>query len=189
MKRAIMAAVISVSLLMAGPAETVLAGSGSTHRAAVNAQTTLVLKAASKVGKTTKKPVKKPPVSRGDRFDSAKVIRIAVALKGTPYRSRGQTPDGFDCSGFTRYVFKAGAGIELPRSSAEQARFGVAVSKNDLRPGDLVYFNTSGEGISHVGIYIGGDNFISSTSSSGVQVTGLNDDYWGPRYKGGRRVE
>jgi len=118
-----------------------------------------------------------------------KVIRIAVSLRGTPYKWNGERPGGFDCSGFTRYVYKTGAGINLPHSSAEQARYGTAVAKTDLIPGDLVFFNTSGSGVSHVGIFIGGNNFINATTSKGVMVSDMNDGYWGKRYLSARRVE
>ncbi len=76
----------------------------------------------------------------------------------------------------------------MPRTSADQARVGTAVSRNNLEPGDIVYFNTSGEGVSHVGIFIGGDAFISSTTSVGVKVDSLADEYWNKRYLGARRV-
>lgn len=169
MKKRIAASVLAVSLLMAGPAQTALALDKVPAGRAV---------------------IKKKPASRGSfgTIDVQKVIRIAVSLRGTPYKGNGETPGGFDCSGFTRYVFKAGAGINLPHSSVEQAQYGTAVLKTDLAPGDLVFFKTSGSGISHVGIFIGGDSFISSTSSNGVMVTSLNDVYWGKRYLSARRL-
>jgi cell wall-associated NlpC family hydrolase len=190
MKKRIAASLLAVSLLVAGPAQNVLAlDKVPAKRVVINSQAAAVVKIAAKL-KVAGKPSKKKPASRGSfgTIDEQKVIRIAVSLRGTPYKGNGETPAGFDCSGFTRYVYKAGAGIDLPHSSAGQAQYGSAVAKADLAPGDLVFFNTSGSGISHVGIFIGGDNFISSTSSSGVKVTSLSDGYWGKRYISARRL-
>lgn len=214
MKKRIAASVLAVSLLIAGPAQNVLAlEKESAGRAVINSQAAVVVKAGAKLNvllsqelrnrlnskflpnssleTTAGKKVEKKPASRGGfgTIDVQKVIRIAVALRGTPYKSRGETPRGFDCSGFTRYAYKAGAGIDLPHSSAEQARYGKSVSKVDLAPGDLVFFNTSGSGISHVGIFVGGNNFISAATSSGVIVSSLSDGYWGKRYLSARRLE
>lgn len=213
MKRKVMASLLAVSLLMAGFTQNVLAlDKVPAKRAVINAQSAVVVKTAARLNVqlspelkkrldpkflpksapavAKSKQTKKKPASRGSfgTIDVQKVIRIAVSLRGTRYKSNGQTPDGFDCSGFTRYVYKAGAGIDLPHSSAEQAQYGTVVAKADLAPGDLVFFNTSGSGISHVGIFIGGDNFISATSSSGVKVSNLSDEYWGGRYLSARRL-
>ncbi|MEK4497018.1 C40 family peptidase [Ureibacillus sp. FSL W8-0352] len=108
---------------------------------------------------------------------------------GAPYKYGGTNiKTGIDCSGYTRYVFSQ-LGISLKRTSKEQYTQGTAVSKNDLQPGDLVFFNTSGKGVSHVGIYLGDNKFISATTSGGVEIDSLNDPYyWGSRYVGARRV-
>lgn len=114
----------------------------------------------------------------------------AMALLGTPYRYGGNTRAGLDCSGFVLQVF-APLGVRLPRVSTDQARMGQPVAASDLQPGDLVFFDTAGGGrISHVGIYLGGDTFISANSYQGkVGVDHLlADRYWGPRYRGARRV-
>lgn len=109
-------------------------------------------------------------------------------LYGSPYKSSGTTPKGFDCSGFTSYVFQQ-LGVELPHQSAAQFQLGESVEKKDLQPGDLVFFNTSGRGISHVGIYIGNNTFVHSESGRGVVNTSLDDPYyWSKRYVGAKRV-
>ncbi|WP_291431344.1 C40 family peptidase [Deinococcus sp.] len=114
----------------------------------------------------------------------------AMNLLGTPYRFGGETPGGTDCSGFVRLVFTP-LGVNLPRVSADQAQAGRAVADRDLLPGDLLFFDTEGHGrVSHVGIYLGGDEFVSANSYQGrVSVDRLQGDrYWGPRYLWARRV-
>lgn len=115
---------------------------------------------------------------------------LAMALLGTPYRYGGTTPAGLDCSGFVLQVFTP-LGVSLPRVSADQARVGQPVEADALQPGDLVFFDTAGGGrISHVGIYLGADTFVSANSYQGkVSLdTLMADRYWGPRYRGARRV-
>ncbi|MBO8164619.1 MAG: C40 family peptidase [Brevibacillus sp.] len=115
-------------------------------------------------------------------------MSIIDKLYGVPYKTAGDTTQGFDCSGFTRYVFHA-LGAEIPRTSAAQYNVGQAVAKQDLQPGDLVFFNTNNRGVSHVGIYIGSNTFVHSASGQGVVKTNLNDPYyWGKRYVGARRI-
>lgn len=112
---------------------------------------------------------------------------VIDSLIGTPYKYAGTTESGFDCSGFTSYVF-AKFNIELPHSSKAQNDEGYWIKKEDLRPGDLVFFNTDGRGISHVGIYIGDGQFAHSANGSGVTKTGLDDAYYAKRYVSARRV-
>jgi len=116
-----------------------------------------------------------------------RIIQTAMRFVGVPYVFGGNSPDGFDCSGFTRYVFVK-SGIRLPRMADEQFALGKPVSKANLQPGDLVFFTTYTEGVSHVGIYLGEGKFISATSSRGVAIAWIADSYWGPRYVGARRV-
>ncbi|WP_298704979.1 NlpC/P60 family protein [uncultured Veillonella sp.] len=115
------------------------------------------------------------------------VIQEAENYRGVPYVFGGNTPSGFDCSGYVRYVF-AKKGITLPRSADEQYTVGTKVAKKNLQPGDLVFFETYEKGVSHSGIYIGNGKFISATSSSGVAVADLAGGYWGERYIGAKRV-
>ena len=98
----------------------------------------------------------------------------------------GSSPSGFDCSGFTRYVYSA-AGIDLPRSADEQYGVGYSISMANLQPGDLVFFSTYDSGISHVGIYIGNHQFINA-ASDGVSISDMDSSYWAARYIGAKRV-
>ena len=118
------------------------------------------------------------------------IVEYAKKYIGCKYVAGGTSPTtGFDCSGFTTYVFKH-FGISLSRSSKGQINDGVAVSKSNLQLGDIVVFNNSGNtAIGHVGIYIGGDNFIHAANpSQGVTITSLSSSYYGKRYVGARRV-
>lgn len=119
----------------------------------------------------------------------AQVLSLANSKLGCNYVWDAAGPNTFDCSGFTMYVFANAAGISLPHNAAAQYSCGSHVSKSDLRAGDLVFFNTEG-GISHVGIYIGGGNFIGAQSSrTGVATASINDpNYWGPKYVGACRI-
>ncbi len=107
---------------------------------------------------------------------------------GTHYRSGGQTPAGFDCSGFVRFMFGKTFDMELPRSSTEMAAIGTKVNKDDLQPGDLVFFQTKGRRINHVGIFIGNDTFIHSSLSKGITEDRLNHSYFEKRFAGAVRV-
>jgi cell wall-associated NlpC family hydrolase len=108
------------------------------------------------------------------------VIPLALSLKGTPYRWGGNTPaEGFDCSGFVRYVYGR-YGIHLPRRAVEQASWLPKVPVRTRRPGDLVFFDTGTPPVSHVGIYIGRDEFVHASSAKAGQViiSDLNKPYW-----------
>ncbi|MEH7275345.1 C40 family peptidase [Neobacillus vireti] len=111
------------------------------------------------------------------------VIAEAKKYIGTPYLWGGNTPAGFDCSGFSKYVFEK-AGISLPRTAATQWSGLKAVSTPN--PGDLVFFETYAPGPTHLGIYIGDNKFIHAGTSTGVTITDMNNPYWKPRYLGAR---
>lgn len=115
------------------------------------------------------------------------VVSKAAKYKGVPYVFGGTTPKGFDCSGYVQHVFKD-CKATLPRLADEQALKGVFVTQKQLRPGDLVFFTTYLPGASHVGIYAGGGQFWSASSSRGVILSSLQDEYWKSRYYGARRV-
>lgn len=110
------------------------------------------------------------------------LIKTAEKYIGTPYGGE------FDCSGYINKVFGEN-GIEVPRQSSSLFKFGESINKDELQQGDLVFFNTSGKGISHVGMYIGNNKFIHSQNKKGVSTTSLNDPYyWGSRFVGAARV-
>ena len=116
------------------------------------------------------------------------VVEYAKQFIGTPYVSGGKGPGGFDCSGFTSYVYAA-FGVQLNSSSKTQINQGVAISQSELQPGDLVFYNTSGAGVSHVGIYVGGGNMIHATvPGDTVKISSMNTAYYSSRYVGARRV-
>src|SRR5258706_9548637 len=120
--------------------------------------------------------------------DAYALVGTALALRGVPYRDGGADPKGFDCSGFTQYVF-AQYGVPLPRAVREQFRFGKNVKAGDLEPGDLVFFTTTEPGASHVAIAVGTDQFVHAPSSTGaVRVERLSSSYWATRFVGARRV-
>jgi cell wall-associated NlpC family hydrolase len=119
---------------------------------------------------------------------NSELIRTALACRGARYSRGGTGRRGFDCSGFTQYVFSK-YGVRLPHSSAAQARLGTPVSRQNLAEGDLVFFRTYRRGVSHVGIYTGGGQFVhAATYGRGVRVDSLNHSYYAPRYMGARRV-
>lgn len=112
-------------------------------------------------------------------------IQHALNLIGTPYKWGGTTTNGFDCSGFLKYVF-AKSGINIPRTISEIWDYGRVVNKPSI--GDLVFFETYKPGPSHAGIYLGGGRFIHSGSSKGVTISKLSQSYWSKRYLGSKRI-
>ncbi len=120
------------------------------------------------------------------------LVISALNFLGVPYQRGGNDSDrGFDCSGFTRHVFQLSLGLVLPRRVDDQASANglVAVERTELRPGDLVFFNTLKRSFSHVGIYVGEGRFIHSPrSGSEVRIENLRQAYWAERYTGARRA-
>jgi len=126
-------------------------------------------------------------ISVGSAFAETPLSSAVNAGLGSPYKWSGTTTKGFDCSGYTSWVFNK-LGIDLPHTSKGQATIGESVSKDQLRPGDLVFFNTDGKGISHVGIYVGDGKFYHSATDKGVIITKMSDSYYTKRYVTARRV-
>ncbi len=116
------------------------------------------------------------------------IAGTALSLRGAPYRDGGADPQGFDCSGFVQYVF-AQNGLRMPRTVTDQYHAGHSVAPGQIQPGDLLFFSTVAPGASHVGIAIGGDEFVHAPSERGeVRVEHLSSSYWSPRFIGARRV-
>ena len=137
------------------------------------------------VGPQTQEALNNANISPQEK--TKRIITTAKSFLGVPYKWGGTTPAGFDCSGFTRYVF-ASQNITLPRVSIDQYGVGTPVAFNNLIPGDLVFFTLiSGKQVSHVGIYIGNNQFISATSSKGITIYSFTP-YWAKAYVGAKRV-
>jgi cell wall-associated NlpC family hydrolase len=115
----------------------------------------------------------------------------ALNLVGIRYRRGGSSVEtGFDCSGYVGYVFREYLGLSLPRTSYEIARLGSKIVDEDLKPGDLVFFNTMRHAFSHVGIYLGDNRFIHSPRPGrAVRVEDMRESYWSRRYNGARRLD
>ncbi len=120
----------------------------------------------------------------------AEVVLRALGLLGVNYRWGGNTPDdGLDCSGLVRHVFREAIGLVLPRRAEEMGRTGSQIAPHQLKPGDLVFFNTLRRTFSHVGIYIGNNQFVHAPSTGGVvRVDSMDAQYWLNRFDGARRL-
>jgi len=135
-----------------------------------------------------------PPAASAPQIhatDSASSVALqALAYLGTPYRTGGLSPrSGFDCSGLVVYAYRVGAGLALPRDTYDLSHVGEPVARDELRPGDLVFYNTQRRAYSHVGIYLGENRFIHAPSSGGeVRVDNFRARYWMRRYSGARRI-
>ena len=134
-------------------------------------------------------PPPSPGVSQPGPADGYAIAGTALGLRGSPYRNGGSNPAGFDCSGFIWYVF-AQHGVRVPRTVTEQFQSGSPVDPNALEAGDLVFFATDGgQTVTHVGMVIGGDEFVHAPSSHGeVRVERMGSGYWGSRFVGARRI-
>ena len=128
-----------------------------------------------------------PEINHGSGYISNRIISNAMDYLGVPYVFGGTSPYGFDCSGYVQYVF-ANAGISLPRTADVQYEVGMPISTTELVAGDLVFFSTYTWGASHVGIYLGDNNFIHASSSRGISVDSLGSSYWSSHYIGARRI-
>jgi cell wall-associated NlpC family hydrolase len=121
-------------------------------------------------------------------LDQSKMMREISKFMGVPYVHGGAGTDGMDCSGYTMTVYKNAIGKQLPRSSTEQSKLGKAVELSNLKFGDLIFFNTTGENASHVGIYLGDDLFAHASVSFGVTISSLQSSYFAKRFETARRI-
>jgi cell wall-associated NlpC family hydrolase len=130
-------------------------------------------------------------VATGAAGLASDLVMNAMGLLGVRYRMGGNDADsGLDCSGLVRLVFQQTFGLVLPRRSAEISQLGEKVDRKELRPGDLVFFNTLRRAYSHVGIYVGDGKFLHAPSAGGeVRVESMNIPYWDKRFNGARRIE
>lgn len=147
---------------------------------------------------STRRQAKKPGVERDAGYRPAlpadlsrgrrAVVGEVYEWIGTPYRYAGTTKRGVDCSGLVNAVYEKFK-LDLPRRASELYRKGRAITREQLRPADLVFFaNTAGPGISHVGIYVGDDRFVHSSTRAGVIVSSLDDSYYARHYAGARMI-
>ncbi len=127
------------------------------------------------------------------RDTASDLVMSAMNFLGVPYRRGGNTEEtGFDCSGFTRHIFENSIGLVLPRRADEQATTAglLNINRTELKPGDLVFFNTMKRTFSHVGIYVGDDKFIHSPRTGAeVRIEDMRDSYWARRFTGARRAD
>ena len=133
-------------------------------------------------------PVPAPAAPAPDPSLGGEIARAAEALLGAPYRYGSSGPDTFDCSGLVSYVHRQ-FGVATPRTAAEQFAAARPIPKAELQAGDLVFFRLNGVAVSHVGIYIGSNEFVHAPQTGErVRVANLNDDYYRNRYAGGGRL-
>ena len=118
------------------------------------------------------------------------LVDEALSYLGIRYRFGGTSPEtGFDCSGLVLNVFRNAVGLDLPRTAREMANVGDKIGRQELKPGDLVFFNTMRRTFSHVGIYLGDGKFVHAPSSGGkVRVENISTTYWAQRFNGARRL-
>lgn len=139
------------------------------------------------------KPLEGSQVIQTMRDKASEAVMSAMNFLGVPYRRGGNTEaTGFDCSGFTRHIFENSLGLVLPRRADEQASLSslLPITRDDLKPGDLVFFNTMKRTFSHVGIYVGDDKFIHSPRAGGaVRIEDMRESYWARRFTGARRAD
>ena len=130
-------------------------------------------------------------LASGRKAKTQQVIVNALSLTGIKYQYGGNSPEtGFDCSGFVRYVFRNAANLTLPPTARAISQIGKSVKKDELQPGDLVFFNTLKSAFSHVGIYIGDNKFIHAPrTGANVRVENMQQSYWQSRFNGAQRLD
>lgn len=127
----------------------------------------------------------------GWQAKTQEVLMKAFSLTGIRYTYGGKTPEtGFDCSGFVRYVFRNAVNLTLPPTARAISQIGKTVKKDELQPGDLVFFNTLKSAFSHVGIYVGNNKFIHAPrNGTAVRIESMEASYWANRFNGGQRLD
>jgi cell wall-associated NlpC family hydrolase len=140
--------------------------------------------------KDEKKKKKKSHDKQKSSGSAQEVVKEAQKYKGAKYKMGGASPKGFDCSGFTWYVYQKATGMDIGRTVKDQWDQGHSVSKGSLNPGDVVFFkNTFDHGLSHCGISLGGNKFIhAENEDTGVVISDLDSDYYTDHYAGARRL-
>jgi cell wall-associated NlpC family hydrolase len=122
------------------------------------------------------------------KLNDQKMMDVILGYLGTPYQYGGETKDGIDCSAFTRQVYEQAAKMSLPRTTTDQVKHGSIVGREEIKFGDLLFFNTTGTNPSHVGIYIGDDLFAHASEAFGVTISSLQSSYYKKRWTESRRV-
>jgi cell wall-associated NlpC family hydrolase len=170
-----------------------LGASPALHAAPGDGESDPVLGLIHQRGLLADVPAQAQALARQVRDTTSDLVVSAMGFLGVPYRRGGNDPErGFDCSGFTRHIFENTVGLVLPRRADQQAREAglQSVARDELEPGDLVFFNTMRRAFSHVGIYVGDGKFIHSPRSGGeVRVEDMRQSYWAKRYNGARRAD
>jgi cell wall-associated NlpC family hydrolase len=148
----------------------------------------LLLSACGSQPSRQESPVSIAPSNEESQMNNMAIY--AMSLSDTRYKWGGTSrANGFDCSGFVQFVFQNSLGLQLPRTSAEMSRVGTPLAPTQLRPGDLVFFNTTRTPNSHVGIFIGENRFVHSPKTGkAISIASLNDKYWNARFNGARRI-
>ena len=144
----------------------------------------LTINIASALNKRTSTTSEVAPTDNAAASVRDRIITFAQTKLGSPYVWGATGPNSFDCSGFVGYVFKNAANVNLPRVSSSQATFRPRISSMNMKKGDLVFFNTTGKGISHVGIYMGNRQFIhASSGSKRVTVSSLDSNFYSKTFR------
>lgn len=185
--------ILSFFLSMLAHAEEVLsenAAGVTLYSADESEQTNSANTSKNVIGQSTSWPTSNWPSSNWQN-KAQDVLINALSLTGIKYKYGGSSPaTGFDCSGFVRYVFSQATNLTLPPTARAISQIGKTVKKEDLQPGDLVFFNTLKTAFSHVGIYIGNNKFIHAPSTGKVvRVESLQEGYWASRFNGAQRLE
>jgi len=150
----------------------------------------IVLILALGLGACASAPEPQPVVTRPEPvsvWNDNNIAKLHSEWRGVPYRLGGSTKKGIDCSAFVSVAYEKMLGMTLPRTVKEQQTLGHPVPRHQLRKGDLVFFKT-GWSTHHVGIYVGGDNFLHVSTSQGVKISSLLNQYWAAKYWNARRI-